>query len=85
MPLAHRRSPNVKQEGTKLPTLTAEGWAVLGVLHRIKHGGPVAPIAESSIPIYKALTRIGLVIETSPGIYEITDEGEAALGQYHLR
>ena len=84
MPLMHRASPNVKQEGNKPPTLTAEGWAVLGVLHRIKHGGPVVPIAES-IPIYKALTRIGLVNETSPGIYEITSEGEAALSQYHLR
>jgi hypothetical protein len=60
-----------------LPTLSETAWALLGVLHRARHGGPRPP--KGFIEEYAELRRRGLVADAPSRDPEINDAGEAAL------
>ena len=60
-----------------IPTLSEEGWALLGVLHRAHHGGPKAP--EGFSTAYEELKQHGLAAQTTPDKIVITVAGEVAL------
>jgi hypothetical protein len=60
-----------------LPQLSEPAWALLGVLHRARHGGPQPP--AGFVEEYAELRKRRLVVDTPARETQINDAGEAAL------
>ena len=60
-----------------VPELSDEAWALLGMIHRASHGGPVAPAGFEQA--YAELQAQGLAFGAI-----ITSQGEAALRARYL-
>ena len=66
-----------REANTMVPKLSDEAWALLGIIHRASHGGPLAPAGFVSAYAELQAHRLafGLII---------TSKGEAALRERYL-